>query len=136
MRQIGGRKLWIGNAGDLGDPKKLFDSGIEAVVELADNEPLAVLPGELIRLRFPLSDDGANDDWLIRLAVNSVAYLLPARVPTLICCSRGLNRSVCVAAAALAIVEERPFDEMLVEVAGGGPADVSPGLVIQFQALW
>jgi hypothetical protein len=34
MRQIPGRKLWIGNAGDLRDPRALFDVGIQAVVEL------------------------------------------------------------------------------------------------------
>ncbi|HZZ80946.1 MAG TPA: hypothetical protein VFE62_20760 [Gemmataceae bacterium] len=100
---------------------------------MADNEQLAVLPRELIRFRFPLSDGGANATWLIRLAVTSVAGLIEANVPTLICCSCGLNRSVCVAAAALAAIERRPFDVLLWEVANAGPADVSPGLVSQFQ---
>lgn len=134
MRQIAGRQLWIGNAGDLREPRPLLAAGIEAVVELADNEQFANLPRDLLRFRFPLSDGGANEDWLLRLAVSSVAALLKATVPTLVCCSCGLNRSVCVAAAAISIVDGKPFEEILLEVAKAGPADVSPGLLAQFQA--
>jgi len=134
MRQIAGRRLWIGNAGDLRVPHQLFSSGIEAVVELADNEQLASLPRDLIRLRFPLSDGGANPDWMIRLAVNSVSALVKSDVPTLVCCSCGLNRSVCVVAAAFAACEARTFEDTLLAVATAGPADVSPGLLAQFQA--
>ena len=134
MRQIAGRRIWIGNAGDLRNPRSVLAAGVEAIVELADNEQFAALPRELVRFRFPLSDGGGNSDWLLRLAIHSVAALLRAGVPTLVCCSCGLNRSVCVVAAGLAASEGRPFDEMLLEVAKSGPADVSPGLVVQFQA--
>jgi hypothetical protein len=105
-------------------------------VELADNEQLAVLPRDLIRLRFPLSDGGANPGWLIRIAVGAVAALIEARVATLVCCRCGLNRSLCVAASALAVVERRPLDETILAVAKSGPADLSPGLVAQFQAAF
>jgi hypothetical protein len=120
----------------LRDPRALFDVGVQAVVELADNEQLAVLPRDLIRLRFPLSDGGADPGWLIRIAGCAVAALIEARVATLVCCSCGLNRSLCVAAGALAVVERRPFDEMILAVAKSGPADVSPSLVAQFQAAF
>src|SRR5437870_4568839 len=103
MRQIAGYQLWIGNAGDLRDPRAVLATGVEAIVELADNEQFASLPRDLVRLRFPLSDGGASPEWLLRLAMNSVVALLKAKVPTLICCSCGLNRSVCVAAAGLAL---------------------------------
>ena len=116
------------------EPRPVLAAGVEAIVELADNEQFAALPRELVRFRFPLSDGGGNSDWLLRLAIHSVAALLRAGVPTLVCCSCGLNRSVCVVAAGLAASEGRPFDEMLLEVAKSGPADVSPGLVVQFQA--
>jgi hypothetical protein len=134
MRQISGRQVWVGNAGDLRAPHALLAAGVEAVVELADNEPLASLPRELVRLRFPLSDGGDNPDWLLRLAVNSVAALLKAGVPTFVGCSCGLSRSVCVVAAGLALLEGTPFDQVLLSVAQSGPADVSPGLLAQFQA--
>jgi hypothetical protein len=129
MRQIAGHLLWIGHAGDLHEPRALLAAGIEAIVELADNEQFTTLPRDLIRLRFPLSDSGENPVWLLRLAVNSVTVLLKAGVPTIVCCSCGLNRSVCVAAAALAALLGRPIEETLLEISQVGPADVSPRLM-------
>lgn len=131
MRQIGNRRLWIGHAGDLRDARAVLDAGIEAVVELADNEPFAVLPRELVRCRFPLSDGGDNLAWLLRLAAESVAALLRAGIPTLVGCSAGMSRSVCIAAGGIAIVEQRPLRDVLSEVVGSGPADVSPRLYEQ-----
>lgn len=131
MRQVTGRKLWLGHAGDLRDPRTLLAVGIEAVVELADSEQLAILPRELIRCRFPLSDGGNNPPWLLRLASESVAALLRAGIPTLVCCSCGLSRSVCIAAAGIAVAEGRTLDESLSAVVGSGPADISPGLLVQ-----
>lgn len=134
MRQIGHRSLWVGHAGDLRDPSALLSTGVEAVIELADNEPLATLPRELIRCRFPISDSGDSPPWLLRLAVESVAALLKADVPTLVCCSNGLNRSVCVAAGAVAQATGLPFESALIEAAQSGPADVSPRLVAELRA--
>lgn len=136
MRQIAARKLWLGHAGDLRDPRALLSAGIEAVVELADSEPLAVLPRELVRCRFPLSDGGVNPPWLLRLASESVAALFRAGVPTVVCCACGMSRSVCIAACGIALAEGRPLEESLSSVVGSGPADVSPGLLAQLrQAL-
>jgi hypothetical protein len=101
MRPIEADLLWIGHAGDLREPRAILSAGVEAVVELADNEPGATLPRELIRLRFPLSDGGGNPPWLLRLASNSLAALIEAHVPALVCCSNGMSRSVCIVAAGL-----------------------------------
>jgi protein-tyrosine phosphatase len=133
MRQVAGRSLWVGNAGDLRDAYAVMAAEVEAVVELADSEPLAVLPRELVRLRFPLSDGGDNPAWLLRLAAESVAALVRNRVSVLVCCSAGMSRSVCVAAAGVALAEGRPLAEALASVVGAGPADVSPGLFVQVQ---
>lgn len=133
MRQVAGRKLWLGNAGDLRDAHGVLDLGVEAVIELADSEQLAVLPRELIRLRFPLSDGGDNPPWMLRLAAESVVALLRVGVPVLVCCSAGMSRSVCIAAGALALAEGISLDEALTAVVGLGPADVSPGLLLQLQ---
>lgn len=136
MRQVVGRLLWLGNAGDLRDPRTIMAAGVEAVVELADSEQLAVLPRELVRCRFPLSDGGDNPPWLLRLAVDSVAALLRASVPVLVCCSAGMSRSVCIAAAGLALAKVYPFVEALRVASGSGPVDISPGLLHQLrQAL-
>jgi protein-tyrosine phosphatase len=108
-------------------------AGIAAVVELADSEPMAVLPRELVRCRFPLSDGGDNPAWLLRLASETVAALLQASVPVLVSCSAGMSRSLCVAAGGLALAEGQPLTESLSLVARSGPADVSPGLLVQLQ---
>jgi protein-tyrosine phosphatase len=133
MRQVTGRPLWLGHAGDLRDPRAVLAAGVEAVVELADSEQLAVLPRELVRCRFPLSDGGPNPHWLLRLAAESVAALLRARVPLLVSCASGMSRSVCIAAAGLSLAEGRSLAESLTAVVGSGPADVSPGLLLQVQ---
>jgi protein-tyrosine phosphatase len=108
MRQVAGRKLWLGNAGDLRDVRGVLAAGIEAVVELADSEQMAVLPRELVRCHFPLSDGGDNPAWLLKLASESVTALMRADVSVLVCCSAGMSRSVCVAAAGVALAEGRP----------------------------
>jgi hypothetical protein len=135
MRPVSDRALWLGNAGDLWDARSVLAAGITAVVELADGEPFGVLPRELIRCRFPLSDGGDNPPWLVRLAVETVAALLRAGVPLLVCCSAGMSRSVCVAAGGVALAEARPLAESLALVAGTGPADVSPRLLVQLQQV-
>ncbi len=133
MRQVADRALWIGNAGDLRDARDVLATGIAAVVELADSEPFAVLPREIVRCRFPLSDGGDNPPWLLRLAAESVAAFLRAGVPALICCSAGMSRSLVVAAGGIALVEGRPLVDSLSAVVGSGPADVSPRLMMQLQ---
>ncbi len=132
MRQVLGRALWLGDAGDLRDARAVMAAGVAAVVELADSEQFAVLPRELVRCRFPLAD-GDNPPWLLRLAAESVAAMLRAGVPVLVCCSAGLSCSVSVAAAGVALAEERSLAESLVVVVGSGPADVAPGLWVQLQ---
>lgn len=131
MRQIVGRALWLGNAGDLRDARAILTADIGAVVELADNEQFAVLPRELVRCRFPVSDGGDNPFWLLRMAVETVGALIRADVPTLVCCASGLSRSVCIAAGGLALVDDIPLEKALVRVARSGIADVSPGLLVQ-----
>jgi hypothetical protein len=133
MRQVAGRTLWLGNPGDTRNVQTVLRAGIEAIVELADNEPLAVLPRELIRCRFPLSDGGENPTWLLRMAAESVATFLRVQAPVLVCCSGGMNRSVCIAAAGVALADNRPLMESLLTIVESGPADVSPGLLAQVQ---
>jgi hypothetical protein len=131
MRQIDSRPVWLGHAGDLRDVRTILSAEIEAVVELAANEPPALLPRELIHIRFPLTDDGGNREWLLRLAIQTVAGLVRARVPTLVCCSNAMSRSISIVAGGLAFTESASLQSMLTEVNGSGPADVSPALLAQ-----
>jgi len=131
MRRISNRRLWIGTPADTANPKALFDAEIQAVIEVADNEAMANLPRELIRFRFPLSDGGDNPHWLLKLAADSVAGLIRAQVPTLVCCSGGMNRSLCVAAAGIALAEGLMLEAAISIVASSGPTDLSAALYDQ-----
>ncbi|WP_422928795.1 protein-tyrosine phosphatase family protein [Singulisphaera sp. PoT] len=126
MRRIAGYPLWLGHAGDGRDLRAIHEAGIEAVVDLAANEPPAVLSRDLIYLRFPLADGPGNPPWLVRLAVESVAKLLASGTPTLVCCSEGLSRSPCIAAAAIDHLNPGETPQGLARIAGAGIADASP----------
>lgn len=120
--------LWLGHARDALEYRQLFDAGIEAVVELAVEEPPSSPPRELLYLRFPLVDGVGNDAKLLRLVVRSVAGLLEERWPVLVCCSSGLSRSPAVAATALTLAHGGAPEDWLRRVTEHHPSDVSPGL--------
>lgn len=128
MRQVLPYALWIGHAGDARDLRKVLDLEIAALVDLALIEKPAAISRELVYCRFPLLDGTGNAPWLLRAAVVTTASLLGSGVSTLVCCSAGMSRSVSIAAAALAVVEQRPPADCLMQVVGTGAADVSPGL--------
>jgi hypothetical protein len=128
VRQIPGYSLWVGNIADARDLKTVLAADISAIVDLALNEAPAKVTRELAYLRFPLVDGAGNLLWLLRGAVHAVAHLVRSGVPSLVYCSTGHSRSLCVAAAAIAEVKGVPPAEGLPLVAGSGPADVSPGL--------
>ena len=128
MRQIASHPLWIGHALDGRDVRASLDAGIEALVDLAVNEPPVAITRELIYCRFPLSDGSGNPPWLLRSAAETVARLLQAQIPTLVFCSAGLSRSPCIAAAGLALALNLPPDECIRIVTAGAPSDVSPAL--------
>jgi protein-tyrosine phosphatase len=135
MNQIAPHRLWIGHAGEARDFRTLFDSGIKAVVELALEEPPSQTPRELIACRFPLLDGAGNDPEVLELALRTVAALVRAQVPTLVCCGGGMSRSPAVAAAGLALARGTPPEECLQRVVAHHPCDVSPGLWNEVTAL-
>lgn len=128
MRPIPPHALWIGHAGDGRDFRHILDAGVEAVVQLAEEEPTLQLPRELIYCRFPLIDGPGNETKLLNLTITCVANLLERRVPTLLCCGAGMSRSPVIAAAALSLVYQEEPDACLKQVAEHHPADVLPGL--------
>jgi len=128
MHQIEQYPLWVGHAGDGRAIRQLLDQGIQAIVQLAVEEPPAQPPRELIFCRFPLLDGIGNDPVLINLAVDAVATLLRSKIPTLVCCGGGMSRSPAITAAALAQVDGAALNDCLERVAECYPADVLPGL--------
>jgi protein-tyrosine phosphatase len=123
--------LWLGNAGDCLNPRAVIEAGVQAVVQLASEEPPQVFPREMIQLRFPLHDGTGNSSELLRLVVFSMECLLRAAIPTLLCCSAGMSRSPAIAACAIAKLTDQSPDAILRELQTLKPIDVSPGLWLQ-----
>ncbi|HTU89213.1 MAG TPA: dual specificity protein phosphatase [Gemmataceae bacterium] len=134
MRRIADFPLWIGHVGDVRDPRVLLSTGIRAAIDLALNEPPAVLPRELVYCRFPLIDGAGNPPWLLHAAVDCVANFLRSGTPTLVYCGAGMSRSPCIVAAAIAGIRGCSADEALMWVAKAGAVDVMPGLWAEVKA--
>jgi hypothetical protein len=128
MNQIAPYPVWIGHGTEGHDFARILDAGIEAIVELAGEEPSYPSRRDLISCRFPLIDGVGNRPELLSLAVRTVASLVAAGVPTLVCCGGGVSRSPAVVAAALALVSRKTAGDCLAHVARHHPADVLPGL--------
>jgi hypothetical protein len=135
MNRIEPHRLWVGHAGDERDFRALFDAGIKAIVELAVEEPPSQTPREVIACRFPLVDATGNDTEILELALRTMAALLKAQVPTLICCGGGISRSPAVAAAAMSLAFGEPPEVCLKRVVAHHRSDVSPGLWNEVMAL-
>jgi hypothetical protein len=114
MRHIPHYSLWLGHAGDARDKHELLRIGVEAVVDLAVEEPPAVAGHETVYCRFPLIDGTEN---------------LREKVPTLVSCSAGMSRAPAIAAAALVKLGRPDLQDALLYLAGFGPFDVSAGLL-------
>lgn len=128
MRTVPGYSLWVGSVADIRDLQAVLSARIEAVVDLALNEPVPALTRELVYCRFPLVDGAGNPPWLLRAAVEAVAGFVRAGVPTLVFCGAGMSRSPTIAALALSRVSDFPPAECLELVTGNGPCDVSAAL--------
>lgn len=128
MNRVMPYPLWIGHGGEGLNVAQLFELGIEAVVELSAEEPSLALHRSLIACRFPLLDGAGNRAELLALAIRTVASLVKAGIPTLVCCSGGVSRSPAVVAAALALVNHQLPEESLKHVAITHHSDVAPGL--------
>jgi len=125
VRCIAGYELWIGHVGDVRDLPAVLTHGIEALVDLAGNEPPVATPRGLAYFRLPLVDGSDNPAWLLRAAVSLVRSLLVDEVPTLVFCSAGMSRSPAIAAAAIASIRQCSMHDSLgiIEAEHGG--DVS-----------
>jgi len=128
MNQILTYPLWIGHGGEGHDFPAIFAAGIEAVVELAVEEPALPSPRDQIACRFPLHDGAGNRPEMLVLAIRTVASLVESDIPTLVCCNGGMSRSPAIVAAALALVHHDTPEACLKQVTYHHPSDVSPGL--------
>jgi protein-tyrosine phosphatase len=126
VNQIKPYPLWLGHAGDGRDFQTLLKLGIQAVVQLAVEEPPLHTPRELICCRFPLVDGPGNDPNLLAISISTLTMLLQGKVPTLVCCGAGMCRTPALAAAALSRAHARSPEECLDQIARQHPTDISP----------
>jgi protein-tyrosine phosphatase len=131
MQQIQPYSLWIGTAGDLRDLRRLYDLGIQVVMQVAYEEPPLALPHDLIVCRFPMVDGDGNAPALVNLAIDTLTQMLEQKFACLVCCQAGLSRSPAIAAAALARLTQRPTVECLEQIAAQHRCDVHPGFLTQ-----
>jgi hypothetical protein len=127
MNQVLPYPLWVGHARDGGNVRALFDAGIKAIVQLAEEEPPVVSPRDLICCRFPLVDGPGNATDVLVLAMKTIAGLLQRRVPTLVCCGGGVSRAPALAAAGLALAFDEIPENCLELVVRHHRSDVTPG---------
>jgi protein-tyrosine phosphatase len=118
--------LFLGNALDARDVRRLYELEIAAVIDLAVNEPPAQLGREIVYCRFPLVDGAGNSDWLLQVAIETTSRFVQRGVKTLVACSGGMSRSPAIVAAALAFQKGESPDDCLLDLVAGRPHDVSP----------
>lgn len=128
MREVVPSRLWVGNAVDARSPRAIHEAGIQAVVDLAIEEPIAQLTRDLLYCRIPIHDGAENSPLNLSIAIEALVSLLKKEVPTLVACSAGMSRAPSLAAAALALVRQQSPDEALESIISGNPHEVSPAL--------
>ncbi len=125
MHQVPETSLWLGHCGDTHNLESLWGAGIEAIVDLALNEPIPQLPRDFIYCRFPLMDGAGNSESLLRLAILTTRQFLESQVKTLVACSVGMSRAPAVATAALASMHKGSLDDWLHKVSTVKSMDLS-----------
>ena len=129
MRRVADLPLWIGTARDARDIRGVLDAGIEAVVDLAMDEPPVQPTRELACLRFPLVDGEGNPRWRLVAAYAAVESLIRLEVPTLVACGGGMSRSVAITAVGLCLAtDQRAPDMVLRRITQDVAVDVHPAL--------
>src|ERR1051325_4537701 len=135
MNQIPPHNLWIGTIGDLHDLHRLYDLGINAIMQLAYEEASLALPHDLIVCRFPLLDGEGNAPATLDLAISTLTHLLERKFATLVCCHAGMGRSPAIAAAAMSRLTGKPFATCVQRIAECRPIAIHPRLLAEIGAL-
>lgn len=128
MRAIFHGRLWLGNAVDVRDARQLHDFEVEAVVDLAYEEPFTQLTRGILYRRFPILGGAGNRTGVLSMAIETTAALIRHQTATLVACGAGMSRSPAVAAMALAVVRRVSPETCLLELTAAHPHDILPQL--------
>jgi hypothetical protein len=135
MREIIPTRLWIGNAMDARNVTGVLGLGVSAIVDLAVEELPIQFPRDIVYCRFPLIDGVGNQPAVLRVAIDTVAYFIASRTPTLVACGAGMSRSPAIVAAAMATRKRIALADVLEKLTAGQPHDVSPGLLAEISDI-
>jgi protein-tyrosine phosphatase len=136
IREVYPDRLYLGNAMDIRDLRRLYDNRIAAIVDLAINEHPAQPARDMIYCRIPIIDGDGTAIPIIEMAVGCVVMLMENSVRTIVACSAGMSRSPAIVAAAIAIATRTSPDDCLTAIASDGPHDVSPILWSHITAVY
>lgn len=128
MREIHPSTLWIGNAQDARDIRRVLAAEIRVVIDLAIDEPVIQFPRDIVYCRFPLLDGEGNLPAILQSAIETTMTFVLAGHPTLVACSGGMSRSPAIVAAVLTRTASVSLTEAVQRIATTGPCDISPGL--------
>lgn len=128
-------KLWLGNAQEAREVAAVLGLGITAIVDLAAEAPPIQYPRDIAYCRLPLVDGAGNRPELIRAAIDLIATLLDAQVPTLVACGAGMSRSPAIAAAAVAKSRHVTLQAALELITTDQPHDLSTSLWAEIQTV-
>lgn len=107
--------IYIGDKQDAKDSENLSENNIDTVISLIDEN---IVDRNHLNQRcyrsFPLLDDGANPQEQIDAAIYNVAGEIESDSNFLVHCAAGVSRSPVILAAALALVENKSFEEALI----------------------
>ena len=120
--------LWQGNARDAREIHQVLALGVQAIVDLAENESPVTFPRDVIVLRYPIADGSGNPAWLLRSIIRSLCGLLENKIPTFIYCSAGMSRSPTLAAAAISRLRAMSLDLAITQFFNEPKFDISPAL--------
>ena len=122
--------LYVGDALDAARGEALVATGIEGVLRLTHSPPDEPYPESFRVDVVELIDGPQNDPGATRRAIATLRDRLAAGQTTLVHCSAGASRSVCVAAGALACRRGEPFADALEDVRDTHPpSQPHPSLV-------
>jgi len=135
MREVIPDTLWIGNALEARDVKRVLDLQLQAVIDLAMEEPPIQFTREVVYCRFPLIDGPDNSTAVLKVAIDTTAKFLATKIPTLVACGAGMSRAPAIVAAAIALSERLSLTDALQKVTKDQPHDVSAGLLADIATL-
>lgn len=113
MTEILPSLIWLANGLEVRDLELIGEMQIDAIVDLAYEEPPIASLKSRLTFRVPLIDGEGNNRTHIRLAVLTTTELIRSKTPFVIACSAGISRSPAILAAGLAMVDHCTVEEKL-----------------------